>query len=145
MWSLQGLRLLDLFGNSPVRLDLKPQSFWKTFSVSTAGLPIGDNRNHAIAAAQHFEVSNLLIHMTALRRIWGTENDQKLRSFKSGNCLFGKRMSCGKIFAVAENRPQTLRHRTDRSFATDQIPVDTVMLKGSLQPLGPPSIAVAVA
>src|SRR5258708_15632530 len=54
-------------------------------------------------------------------------------------------MAGGKILAVAENRPQRLRHRPGRRLPSNQILVDAVTFERGMQPLAPRRVAVAVA
>ena len=64
-----------------------------------------------MAATQHLEAADFLIHIFAARRVRRANDDQKLRGFERRKRMLGKRCTRGKIFAIAENWTQGLWDR----------------------------------
>jgi hypothetical protein len=54
-------------------------------------------------------------------------------------------MTSGKIFAIAEDRPQRRGNRADWRFSSDQVLVNAIAFERAVQPFCPLVIAVAVA
>jgi hypothetical protein len=138
-------RFLALVGDLSIRSELAPQRGRETFARGIARLAIDDQRDHALAAAQHLEAAHLLVDVLALRRVRRANDDQKLRGFKCGNGLLGERVPCRKVFAIPEDRPQCLRHRPCRRIAPGEVLVDAIAFERCVQPLAPRLVAVAVA
>ena len=88
---------------------------------------------------------HLLVDGRPAGRYQRTQHDQSRRGIERRHRRIGQRMTAGKIFAVAKDRPQRFGYRPDRCLAADQILVEAEGLNPRVEPLGPADIAVAVA
>ena len=140
-----GDRLFPFIGQRTVQAELEAQCGRETFALRVTRLALDDQRDHAIDAAERLEAADFFVDIFALRRVRRTQHDQELRGFERGERLLGQRMSGGKILAVAEDRPQGLRHQASGRLPTNQILVDAIALERGMQPLAPRGVAVTIA
>jgi hypothetical protein len=127
-----------------MRPELEAQRRREAFAHRIARLAVDDDRNHPIGAAHRSEAENLLVDVSAFRRVRRAEHDQELGCPQRRQRVLGERIAHQITVAAAEDRSQRPWHRTRGRRPPEEVLVDAIAFEGGSQPPSPTRIAVTV-